>query len=103
MNKMLHPERCDISRPIAWKQLICTAINGNKGKICTKNNKQWALMTLCSLTLRIMIRIKLFKRKVKLRVLLTKTALKLFCLFLITISICRHKNTYNEMSSPLWN
>jgi hypothetical protein len=51
MNKMLYPERCDISRPIAWKQLICIAVNGNKDKICTKNNKQWALMTLCFLML----------------------------------------------------
>jgi hypothetical protein len=51
MNKIHHPELCDIGRPIALKQLICTAINGSKGKICTKNKKQWALMTLCSLIL----------------------------------------------------
>ena len=51
MKKMLHTERCDIGRPIALKQLICTAINGNKDKIFTKNNKQWAIMSYCSLIL----------------------------------------------------
>jgi hypothetical protein len=50
-----------------------------------------------------MIRMKIFKRKVKLRVLLIKTALKLLRLFLIKISIYRHKNTYDEMSSPFGN
>jgi hypothetical protein len=39
MNKMSHPEQCDIDRPIALKQLICTAIDRNKGKICSKNTK----------------------------------------------------------------